>query len=98
VTINKRQGDVQGDRFGAEVEPVVRLVAVRDANEPEGPVFVGPLVDAHELAALVRRGRPEIDTTIISGHVYFIVLDHPLFPMRVTIRPAQRGDGTGACR
>jgi len=55
------KGDAQHYRFCAEVEPVISLVAVQNANELEDPVFVGSLVDAHELAPLVRGSRPEID-------------------------------------
>src|ERR1019366_7422102 len=57
--IDARQ-DTQRHRLGAEVEGVVGLVAVHDANE---------------LAALVRTGGPEIDTGGKPGHQELVVFE-----------------------
>lgn len=50
------QRNLQHHRLGSgpEVEPLVGLVPVQDADELEDPVFVRPFVDAQELAALTR--------------------------------------------
>src|SRR5208337_2410134 len=70
-----RDGDTERQRFGAEIQSPIRLVAIQEAKELKDAVLVGPLFDTQKLTVLIRRDGTEINAAVESSHQKLAVFE-----------------------